>query len=368
MRIPTRQTLILSLLILASFSGVFYWRTEKARRLPEGLIQASGRIEGDTVLVSSEVQAHVTELLAHEGDTVAAGQVLARLHDRAAAARLARAHAARDVALARTQAARAALDTLRQEVPVQIAAAAASQGSAEAAVRQAEAGERQARREVERSRSLVSSKIIDQQAAERAELVWKQARDGLEAARGALEQARQGFETAKIGPQRIAQQEAEIPALEASEREAAAAVAEAESVFDDMTVRSPAAGTITERLADMGELMGPGTPMFELVDLDRLYLKVYVPEREIGLLRLGLNAQIYTDALPGRPFAARLDRIASKAEFTPKEVQTTEERVKLVYAAKLYLVQNPDHCLTPGLPADAVIRWKEDVPWASPRF
>ena len=69
-----------------------------------------------------------------------------------------------------------------------------------------------------------------------------------------------------------------------------------------------------------------------------------------------------------KPFSATLRYIASAAEFTPKEVQTPDERVKLVYAVKLYLDNNPEHKLTPGLPADAVIRWQEETPWAKPRW
>jgi HlyD family secretion protein len=102
------------------------------------------------------------------------------------------------------------------------------------------------------------------------------------------------------------------------------------------------------------------------VDLDRLYLKVYVAEAEIGKLRLGIPARIYTDAFPDTPFEAVVRYIASSAEFTPKEVQTQDERVKLVYAVKLYVTSNPGHRLTPGLPADAVIQWKEGATWAKP--
>jgi HlyD family secretion protein len=111
-----------------------------------------------------------------------------------------------------------------------------------------------------------------------------------------------------------------------------------------------------------------GTPLFDVVDLDRLYLKVFVPEAQIGKVRLGLPARIHTDAFPERSFAATVRFIASRAEFTPKEVQTPDERVKLVYAVKLSLEDNPEHRLTPGLPADAVIRWRDDVAWRAPRW
>ena len=142
---------------------------------------------------------------------------------------------------------------------------------------------------------------------------------------------------------------------------------ETESILADLTIRASADGTITTRMVDVGEVVATGTPLFEIVDLDRLYLKVYVPEVQIGKVRLGLPARIYTDAFPDQPFDATVRYIASKAEFTPKEVQTPDERVKLIYAVKLYLATNPDHKLTPGLPADAIIRWKDDVAWAKPR-
>jgi len=115
-------------------------------------------------------------------------------------------------------------------------------------------------------------------------------------------------------------------------------------------------------------VVNAGMPLLELVDLDRLYLKVYVPEKDIGKVRRGLPARIHADAFPNEPFDATVRYIASRAEFTPKEVQTPDERTKLVYEVRLYLERNPDHRLTPGLPADAIIRWKEDVAWAAPRW
>jgi len=120
-------------------------------------------------------------------------------------------------------------------------------------------------------------------------------------------------------------------------------------------------------MVDLGEVVIAGAPLLELVDLERLYLQVYVPEHQIGKVRLDLPARIYTDAFPDQPFEATIRYIASKAEFTPKEVQTPDERVKLIYAVRLYLTENPDHQLTPGLPADAIIRWKDSVAWAKPR-
>jgi HlyD family secretion protein len=104
------------------------------------------------------------------------------------------------------------------------------------------------------------------------------------------------------------------------------------------------------------------------VDLDKLYLEVYIPETESGKLRLGLSARVYVDAFPDRAFAATVRYISSRAEFIPKDIHTPDERVRLVYAVRLYLDENPDHSLTPGLPADAVIRWKDGAPWMKPKW
>ncbi|MCK9989998.1 MAG: HlyD family secretion protein, partial [Rugosibacter sp.] len=160
----------------------------------------------------------------------------------------------------------------------------------------------------------------------------------------------------------------QLTTARAQQAQAEAALAEAQSVQDDLTIRAPAGGILTTRMVDVGEVIAPGAPLFDIVDLDRLYLQVYVPEKDIGKVRLGLPARIYTDAFPDEPLAATVRHIASQAQFTPKEVQTPDERVKLVYAVKLYLDANPQHRATPGLPADAVIRWQEGAPWARPRW
>ena len=161
--------------------------------------------------------------------------------------------------------------------------------------------------------------------------------------------------------------EEEVAALERQRDQAYAVLDEAESILKDLTITAPTSGTVTTRMVEGGEVVGAGAPLLELVDLDQLYLKVYVPEVQIGKVRLDLPARIYTDAFPDRPFEATVRYIASKAEFTPKEVQTPDERVKLIYAVKLYLKENPEHRLTPGLPADAMIRWKDDVAWVKPK-
>lgn len=337
------------------------------RDLPEGLIQANGRIEGDHVTIASKFPGRIVELAAREGDRVGRGDVLIRLDDAQVSAKVDQAARLVDGRHAQVEAAHTSLAVLNLEVPLGIEAASAKVESAHAAIRKAITVEYEARRDAERIRPLVSQQAVSLQQLDQAEARWKIAVIEISVARSALDQATKELGQAELGWKRIRSKEAEVAALERQRDQAEAAFTEAESILHDLTIVAPTDGTVTTRMVDVGEVVTAGAPLLELVDLDRLYLQVYVPEVQIGKVRLDLPARIYTDAFPNEPFHATIRYIASKAEFTPKEVQTPDERVKLIYAVRLYLANNPDHRLTPGLPADAIIRWRDDVAWMKPR-
>jgi len=369
---PRERSHILAVLILlgvlATGALLGWWLWGRADPFPDGLIQANGRIEGDRVLAASKFSGRVVELHVREGSEVMAGEIVARLDDAQLSAQVAQAQAAMETQAARLQAARTTLHVLERNVPLEIESARSEVGRAKAALAAAEASERQAGKDAARMSALHVVGTLDAQRSEQAALTWKVARAELTAAHAALSQAKNGLTDAQLGQQRIEARRAENKALEAQLDQAHGALAEVTSTLDDLSIPAPASGVVTTQIVDLGEVIAPGFPLFEIVDLDHLYLKVYVPEKEIGKVRRGLPARIYTDAFPDEPFPATVRYIASRAEFTPKEVQTPDERVKLVYALKLYLDENPGHRLTPGLPADAVIRWKEDTPWAKPRW
>ena len=354
--------------ILACAAALLLWQSQVHRGPPEGLIQANGRIEGDTVIVASKVAGRIVSLTVREGGSVQANQLLVQIDDGIARARFAQAQADIEAARARVGAAHAALAVLRREVPNAIASSEAGVTSGQAELARAEAAREQDVRDLARAKTLETGKFVGPQFVERAELALRSQQEQRDAAQAGLERSRQALNDARIGPERIRVREAELAAAEGALAAAKARSDEAQSVLDDLVLRSPATGTVTSRFANAGEVITPGAPIFELVDLDRLYLKVFVPEREIGKVRRGLPARIYSDAFPQQPFAATVRYIASRAEFTPKEVQTPDERVKLMYEVRLYLDRNPEHRLTPGLPADAMIRWQEDAAWAKPRW
>lgn len=359
---------IILILLIAAAGCLSYARWVRKKPFPDGLIQANGRMEGDHVTVSSKFPGRIMTLLVREGDSVRKGQVLVQLDDPQVKARVRQARYAAAAFQARIKASRTDLEVLKKDVPLSIATAKASVAHARAVAAECEAKFEQNKRDAERFRDLAEKGSVDKHRSEQADLALTVATNECITAQTALTQAEKQLAHATLGWDRIRAGEDNLAALEAQLEQAREVLAEAKSVLEDFTIVAPSRGVVTTRIVEAGEVVSAGMPLLDLVDLDRLYLKAYVPEVQIGKLRLGLPARIHTDAYPDRPFEAKVLYISSRAEFTPKEVQTPDERVKLVYAVKLYLSDNPDHCLSPGMPADAVIRWNNQTPWEKPRW
>jgi HlyD family secretion protein len=119
-------------------------------------------------------------------------------------------------------------------------------------------------------------------------------------------------------------------------------------------LRAPFDGIVLVRQAELGEVVSPGTPIVTLADLDHIWLRVYLPETDLGKIHWGQAVNVRTDTYPGKTYRGHVSVIASDAEFTPKSVQTEKERVTLVYRIKID-VENPNHELKPGMPADAYV-------------
>jgi len=337
------------------------------QQLPEGLLQSNGRIEGDEILVAPKVGGRVSELLAREGHVVKAGQLLARLSDDAAQARLAQAETATAAQNAQVQALRTALTLLRDETEIQQSTARAELAAANAELARARALAQQSVRERERVRQLRQSGFVGPQSLEQAELAARATSEQTAMAQAGVERARQNLRNAELGPQRIQAKSEELSAAQAQARSARARQQEAASYTQDLAVRAPTAAHVVTRYVNPGEVVAAGAPLLGLTDLRKTYLKAYVPEPVVGRLRLDQPAQIWTDAYPDQPFEARVGYIASRAEFTPKEVQTRDERTKLVFEIRLYPTGDSGGRLLPGQPADAMIQLTEGVAWRKPQ-
>ena len=132
-------------------------------------------------------------------------------------------------------------------------------------------------------------------------------------------------------------------------------MAAARVAWEDLQVKSTVAGVVTRTHAEVGETLGAGRPVVTVTDISKPWVRVYIPENQIGKVRLGAAAKIKIDTYPDREFAGRVSYVSSQAEFTPKNVQTQEERVKLVFAVNVTL-DNRDGTLKPGMPADVYYR------------
>ena len=332
---------------------------------PPGLLFASGRIEGRITTLTPKSSAIVVKLHVDEGQQVRAGELLATLDDPAQRQRVIAAQENLKALVQRVRAADTQLGMTDRQVALQIEQARAALGEAEARREHARATYRQATRDAERAAALVAKDLIAPQEAEHARLTADLEAHAVRETEESVVRARKQLEQALLGTEQISAMRAERDALERQRGQAEAQVAEQRSLVADFAVRSPLDGRVLARNVELGERVETGMPLFTLVDLDRLYVKIYVPEPSIGKVALAQEARIYVDAYPDRAFAARVSRVSQEAEFTPKNVETREERVKLVFAVEVALAENPDGVLKPGMPADAVIRWQPDATWVA---
>jgi len=157
---------------------------------------------------------------------------------------------------------------------------------------------------------------------------------------------------AQLDRLRLGATDEEIAIAEAQVQEAQAALDAVQTQLDKMTLTAPTGGLVLESAIHVGELAAPGAPLITIADLDTVELTVYVPENRFAEVYLGQTVEVRVDSFPDRVFEGEVVRIADEAEFTPRSVQTQEERVNLVYAVKIS-IPNPDHALKPGMPADA---------------
>jgi HlyD family secretion protein len=289
------------------------------------VIVASGHVEATEVRVATKVAGTVEALHVGEGDRVTAGQELARLDTTDARLALQAAHGERGQAEADL---RLRLAGARKE---DVAEAGAN-------VDRARADLDGARRDLDRMESLLASGSGTTKARD-------DARVRRDAAQAALAAAQERLARLEAGSRRE-----EIDAARARLAAAEARIAQLQQQVKDATITSPVAGVVTEKLVERGELLSRGTALLVVTDLGQPWLTVYVAEPDLARIRLGQEAEVRTD--DGQTRRGRLTFVASKAEFTPKNAQTRDERAKLVFKVKIGL-PNEDGVFKPGMPAEA---------------
>lgn len=295
---------------------------------PSGRIEASGTIEATEASLAAKVPGLLTAVLPAEGDAVDSAQVLAQVDDADLRWQLAQAQAASDLAQAHVD---LAVNGPRLEELAQ----------ARAAVAQAAAQERAARTDLGRAQALAASGTATAKQLDDARARWEStsaARDQAGAFLALLE--------AGTRPEQVAAARAQLA-------QAAAQVGAVRQRLADCAVRAPFAGVITHRLMEPGEMAAPGSAVLTVTRLDPVQLRVFLTEVEVGRIRLGQAVEVFLDADLQAALPGRVSYISPQAEFTPKNVQTQQDRVKLVFAVEVTL-DNGAGRLKPGLPADAV--------------
>ncbi|MFP3867156.1 MAG: HlyD family secretion protein [Desulfobacteraceae bacterium] len=352
-----------TLLILALVASLLYrwWQA-----LPEGLLVASGRIEGDEVVIAPKLAGKVVLVNKDKGDPVEPGELLARLDSDQITAQLHRAQEEAKYWQEQVEQSRIDLDYSESHVHASIAESQARVEALAARVAEADAVYVKNRLDYDRYRALFGRQVIPKQQLDQATSTYHASRASLQASKKELQQARAQLQQARLLLQTVDMKRQAYQAARASLAAAQAVVREAQANLDDTYIYGPSPGTILTKEVEPGEVVNAGTPLFTMVDLTKLYLKVYINEPDIGKIRLGQKARIYVDAFPDRPFPAQISRVAQRAEFTPKYVETREERVKLVFGVELK-AENQEGYLKPGMPGDGVIRVQEGVPWQRPR-
>ncbi|HEV8138676.1 MAG TPA: efflux RND transporter periplasmic adaptor subunit [Pyrinomonadaceae bacterium] len=369
-------------LILIGGGFLVWWFLIRQPPVPPNIIVLSGRIEADDATVATKVSGRIREIRVREGDTVKAGDVIALLDEEQAAAREEQAQSAAREADTRVTRSQEQIGVLReqlkqaditveqahQDAEGRVRQAEAQVATAEANLSQAQAGYEQARYDLEKFTRLArTGDVSDRQreqaktTAESQSAVVEAARKQVNAARGALTAARANLKNAPIRSSQAAaikkqinQAQSDVAASQADSERARAQLKETQANRSDLTVVAPFDGVVATRVAEPGEVVSPGAAIVTMFDVGKIYLRGFVPEGDIGRVKLDQPARVYLDSNPKSAVDAYVSRIDPEASFTPENTYFQNERVKQVVGVKL-MIKNPNGAAKPGMPADGEI-------------
>ena len=276
----------LAVLLIAA-GGFGYWKSQHDR-LPEGISMGNGRLEATEVQIAAKIPGRLAEVLVDEGDRVTQGQLLARMDTRT-------------------------LEASRAQAEAEVLRARQTLAANEANVQLRQSEKLLASQELTRFRQLAKRGFASGQQ---------------------LDQQQARFDTSNAA---VVAAQAQVAAAKAAIGSSQAQVAQLTSEIDDSSLRAPINGVIQLRLAEPGEVLGSGGRVFMMIDPSDQYMNLYMPASVVGKLTVGSEARILLDALPDRALPAKVTFVAAKSQFTPKEVETRDERQKLVFRVKLRL-------------------------------
>lgn len=343
----TRRILgILLVLALVGIGGYYAWRAYLAPGLPDGFASSNGRIEATEIDIATKIPGRIEEVLADEGDFVEAGQVVARM----------------DTAVLAAQRREAEAQLARAQIGIETAGSLvrqreAEKAAAEASVAQQEAELMAAQRRLDRTESAAPGGAIAPTQLDEDRARAEGARAAVSAAEAQVAAAEAALSTAR----------AQVVDAEAAVEAARATIERIQADIDDSELRAPRSGRVQYRVAEPGEVIQAGGVVLNMVDLTDVYMTFFLPTEQAGRVALGAEVRLVLDAAPEYAIPARATFVADVAQFTPRTVETQEERAKLMFRIRAQI--DPDlleryiRQVKTGLPGVAYVRLDPDAEW-----
>ena len=391
-RVQSKHLLIccVILTIIAGLVGAQMFRS--SAKPTADRIRVSGNIELEQMEVAFKVAGRLVERTVTEGDAVTKGMIVARLDRDQLLRQREREQAALAAAEALLQQSLTGIEFQRRTSQADVELRHAEVSAAEARLRQLQSGARsqeveeasqavagaraefeRAEKDLERAKKLRTADDISaaqydsyrtrhesaqaglRQALERLALIKEGPRkEAVEASQAEVSRAKAGLKAGEAGELDVKRREQEIAVRRAEIDRARAQIALIDTQLSEVVVTSPINGVVLVKSAEVGEILAPGSPVLSIGDMEHPWLRAYIGAPDLGKVKIGARVLVTTDSYPGKAYEGRVSFIASEAEFTPKQIQTTEERVKLVYRIKID-IRNPNQELKSNMPADADI-------------
>lgn len=316
----SRYKKLIIIAILVIIAALVAWRFLKPSSVPDGLASGNGRLEATETAVATKVQGKLTEVLFREGADLEEGQVAALLDDAQTKAELAAAEAAVEQAKEAAAVARENVKSAQSQLDLASAT-------------------------LKRTETLIKEGYVSQETRDKDINSMKTALANLASARN------QVIEADAVVKQRVAQVEA------------------AKSNLNDLTLRAPVNGRVLYRLAEPGEVLSPGGKVFSILDMNDVYMYIYLASADAGKVAIGSEARILLDALPDQAIPCSVIYVSPRNQFTPKEVETKDEREKFMFRVKLKVdpewIKKHGAIAKPGMPGTGWVKTNPDAAWPS---
>lgn len=304
-------------------------------RSGNNFLTVSGRVEADEIELSARVPGRLESVLIEDGKAVGKGDLIAQIDDREIESKKRETLDRIDELVEKIKSAGLDLDYTSSNADHSFEEATKFLAAAEAKLKQTEAKKENAEKELKRYSSLIEKGVVTRQKFDNVRLAFELAREDVTVASKEVERAKVSLAKAGDLQKLVKAKEKELSALKKTLDQRKENLRQIEINVGYTRVTAPLDGVILRKVGEPGEVVQPGGVIGVMINPDDIYVKTYVPEKYIGKMHLDMSAEVFTDAYPGKPFKGYVCYISDKAEFTPKEVQSYEERAKEVFAAKI---------------------------------